>query len=114
MNARAKQNRLTQVQFFKLCEWVKSAKLEGHYTSASLAQAAPVATLGFTPIADHVSNALKATGIELPKSPAPARALHDRTQLLAQEMVDFMREFGKEPSANLLAISRRQSLPPQK
>lgn len=102
---------LSHADFYRLCEWLKSSTLEGLHTLADAAKAAGDA-LTLEIGASTVSNALEAVGKTLPDRPAASPANRgDRTAIVARELENLLRELGKEPSAALLAVARREPLP---
>jgi hypothetical protein len=98
--------RLTAIEFFKLCEWIKTQDVN---KLLSVAHAARLASEHFgRPVATStVDDALKATNVQLPSAPAPKLTL---TQLeanqavLARALSDLMQELNMTPGADLLAL----------
>jgi len=100
------RNHLTHAQFYQLCEWIKTANLDGVHNRPEAAKRAS-AGLGFEVSDSSVGKAMEATGIELTPAPASNLARRDRTHILARELVALLRDLGKEPSAELLSITQR-------
>lgn len=101
--AAAKQIRkLTQIEFYQLCEWLKGAKLQDVATFAELERLAHKGT-DIDVSASTIREAYAATKLELPeKLRAPAPPDH---VVVAKILSDFMRKLGEAPPPELLAIA---------
>lgn len=99
-------NKISQTEFYRLCEWLKAKNLQdAETTQVALALEASKA-LDLTVVDSTVGTALKAIGVTLRSPKAlPSSAKLDRTRVIAKELVHLLRELGKEPSPELLAIA---------
>lgn len=101
---------LSHADFYRLCEWLKSSTLEGLHTLTDAAKAAGDA-LTLEIGASSVSSALEAVGKTLPERTSTPANRGDRTAVVARELENLLRELGKDPSAALMAVARRDPLP---
>lgn len=99
------KHQTSHAEFYKLCEWVKTADLTGVETMTAAAGVATKA-VGFPVPISAIQSAMQATGAQ---PPTPSRkAQRDRVHVLATELANLMRELGKEPSAALQSIVNRK------
>lgn len=90
------------IEFYKVCEWMKSQKLEDHpMTSAQLALVATTA-LGFTVPEKEAIQCLEVVGIRLLP---PSIKLKDAIRHLSRELHALATELGREPSKELSAMA---------
>lgn len=99
------KHQTSHAEFYKLCVWVKTADFAGVHTMTAAADVAAKA-VGFPVPISAIQRAMQATGAQLP---TPSRKeQRDRVHVLATELVNLMRELGKEPSAALQSIVNRK------
>ena len=95
-------NKISQVQFFKLCTWLQAADVKEAHSYQWIADRASVA-IGATVSPSTVREAYTATDLELPERlRAPAVEPH---VYVARELAAFMRKLGENPSEELMAIA---------
>ena len=104
---------LSHAQFYRLCEWVRTAdadgkpvNLKGVHSKAALARRATEA-LKFQVSEHSVGSALDATGLVLVTAAGRAHqgsGKHDRVRVVARELAALLRELGKEPSEALMVV----------
>ena len=104
--SKATRNMMTHAQFFKLAEWIKN----NHQTSKwhqykDVADAASKA-LNFPVSIYSVKNAF--AGLDLQFKEQVKKFQRDRSQVIAVELVNLLKELGKEPSAALMSIVNRK------
>ncbi len=104
--ATVKKYQTSHIEFYKLCEWIKTANLNGVHTISRCMELATSA-LGFPVPYTAIQSALEAAGIKLPDRPGVEMSKRDRTQILAKELASLLRELGKEPSEDLISIVNR-------
>lgn len=98
----------THLEFFKLCEWMKTANLAGVYTFTRCAElASPV--MGFPVPVTAVQSALEATGRKLEQRPIEVPKT-DAQQVIASELCKLMASLGHEPSPELRSIAKSAEL----
>lgn len=99
----AKPQPLSHIEFYKACEWLKTADLDSRpMTPGQLAVVASTA-LGFTVPESQVGQCLEAVGLKLVP---PTIKVKDAVRYLSRELLALMKELGKEPSKELLAMSQ--------
>ena len=98
------KHQTSHAEFYRLCEWIKTADLSGVHTYTAAAQLASK-HVGFPVPVTAIQNAMEATGVKLPEP--PQKQPRDRTQIVARELANLLRELGKEPSEDLLSIIGR-------
>lgn len=100
-----KKRQTTHIEFFQLCEWIKTAELGGVFSISQCAEKASAA-LGFTVPNSAIESAISATGVKLPDRPEHM-GKRDRVQIVAEELADLMRHLGQTPSADLMSVINR-------
>lgn len=100
-----KKRQTTHIEFFQLCEWIKTAELGGVFSISQCAEKASAA-LGFPVPNSAIESAISATGVKLPDRPEHA-GKRDRVQIVAKELADLMRHLGQTPSADLMSVINR-------
>lgn len=100
-----KKRQTTHLQFFQICEWIKTADISGIFTINQCAEKAQAAC-GFPVPPSAIESAIKATGVKLPCRPDSA-GKRDRVQVVAKELADLMRHLGQTPSADLMSVINR-------
>jgi hypothetical protein len=97
---------VTHAQFFKLCEWLKTADISTRFSYVEVARlASETLQFGVSPYAaENAMNTLEMKLVERPRSTSPDK---DRVRILARALSDLMAELGKEVPADLLAITGR-------
>ncbi len=108
-NARTKapgsSNRvLTQMEFFRVCEWLKTQDVSNIKTYIQLTKLAEIAlSIKMAPTA--VQRALEVTGIALPMLEKRTPPTATEAQLIiAKSLAKLIRDLGMEPDADLLSI----------
>lgn len=102
----AKKHQTSHAEFYRLCEWMKTADLTGAFTYAAVVELAKK-HLTFIVTMNSVQNAMEAVGVKLPERPPAESTKRDRTQILARELAGLLRELGKDPSDDLMSIINR-------
>lgn len=99
------KSQLSHQQFFKLCEWTKTANFKGVHFFAEASRRA-TAGVGFSVSDGAIKNALEATGIKL--EPAPNRPVQkaDGMRILARELVAMMEDLGRPVPDDLAALAK--------
>lgn len=105
----SKVNRLTHAEFYKLCEWLKTAKfnLPARELAAQAAAELPNPKVG----AANVTAAAEALNITIGEV-RRRRVPGERVDIVARELANLMRELGKEPSKDLLSVVLRKGKVP--
>ena len=101
----SKVNRLTHAEFYKLCEWLKTAKLNlpARELAAQAAAELPNPKVG----AANVTAAAETLNITIGEV-RRRRVPGERVDIVARELANLMRELGKEPSKDLLSVVHRK------
>lgn len=101
---------LSHAQFYRLCEWLKEANqagahvnLTGVHTKTALARKASAA-LSLSISEFSIGNALEATGLVLENASPTSGGGKSRVRIVAGELVSLLRELGRDPSPDLLAV----------
>lgn len=103
---KATRNMMSFSQFFKLTEWIKN----NHQTSKwhqykDVADAASKA-LNFPVSIYSVKNAFASLNVQFKEQ--VKKFQRDRSQVIAVELANLLKELGKEPSADLMSIINRK------
>lgn len=100
------KNTLSHAEFYRLCEWTKTADFTGVHTLNDAASFASRCLSIIVP-ASTMGNAIEATGKVLPpRLTSEAGKKRDRVAVLANELIALMQSLDREPSEQLLSISR--------
>ena len=99
------KHQTSHAEFYRLCEWIKTADFTGVHTMTGAADFAAQA-VGFPVPVSAIHSAMQATGAKLPTTKQQPK--RDRVQIVAIELAGLMRELGKEPSAALLSVVNRR------
>jgi len=98
----------THLEFFKLCEWIKTADIAGVYTFTRCAELAS-AVMKFQVPVTAIQSALEATGRKLEQRPVDVPKT-DAQQVIASELCKLMASLGHEPSPELRSIAKSTEL----
>lgn len=93
----------THAEFYKLCEWCKTADFAGAFTFAAASERASKA-MGFAVSTFTVQNALQTVGVTLPTPPATSSGR--ATTVLARELVALMTELGRAVPEDLRNLAK--------
>lgn len=105
-----KLNRMSHAQYLQAAVWIKDNHKEGKWVTYTDAARAASETLKLHVNAKAVSEIYEYHNLKLEKVMLTTNPRHDRTQVLANELINLMRELGREPSQDLINISQRKGV----